>query len=300
VFCDVGRPVLWLPALSVVDGIWWMSECSGHREKKNKKRCLRYFGLLKSYSVALYCFCCCCFCIGRRFLSSPASSDGLRRCSGESPASLQLLFCYVFSNVLLLFLGTASLFYVFSASVKAPTKLCIFRRVSGDAPAKFSVAVPFWISARCRPSWISARCRPLLDFGLLSALLDFGPLLASFGFRPIVGLFWISARCWPLLDFGRLLAPFGVWPIVGPFKFAFSSHLPSSLATHQPLSSLAASTIYGPFPASTTAVIIISDFKLKVAEYFTLSLRGDVRIEYFIYYSLHLLSFLLGFISYLN
>jgi hypothetical protein len=257
-----------------------MSECSGHREKKNKKTCLRYFGLLKSYFVTLYCFCCCCFCIGRRFLSSPASSDGLRRCSGESSASLQLLFCYVFFNVLLLFLGTASLFYVFSASV------------SGDAPAKFSVAVPFWILARCRPSWISARCQPLLDFGPLSALLDFGPLSASFGFRPIVGLFWISARCWPLLDFGRLSAPFGVWPIVGPFKFAFSSHLPSSLATHQPLSSLAASTIYGPFPASATAVIIISYFKLKVAEYFTLSLRGDVRIEYFIYYSLHLLSFL--------
>jgi hypothetical protein len=37
VFCDVGRPVLWLPALSIVDGIWWMPECSSHREKKKKK-----------------------------------------------------------------------------------------------------------------------------------------------------------------------------------------------------------------------------------------------------------------------
>jgi hypothetical protein len=42
-------------------------------------------------------------------------------------------YCFVmFFNVLLLFLGTAGLFYVFSASVKAPTKLCIFQRVSGD------------------------------------------------------------------------------------------------------------------------------------------------------------------------
>jgi hypothetical protein len=111
-----------------------------------------------------------------------------------------------------------------------------------------------------------------LDFGLLSALLDFG----------------------------LLSAPFGVWPIVGPFESAFSSYLQPLLATRQPLSSLAVSTIYGPFLASATTVIIISDFKLKVAEYSTLSLRGDVRIEYFIYYSLYLLSFLLGFISYLN
>jgi hypothetical protein len=38
VFCDVGRPVLCLPALSVVVGIWWMPECSSHREKKKKKK----------------------------------------------------------------------------------------------------------------------------------------------------------------------------------------------------------------------------------------------------------------------
>jgi hypothetical protein len=145
----------------------------------------------------------------------------------------------------------------------------------------------------------------LLDFGPLSALLDFSPLSTSFGFRPVVGplgfwpvvgplgfrpvvgplgfrpvvgLFWISARCRPFLDFGPLLAPFGVWPIVGPFESAFSSYLQPLLATRQPLSSLAISTIYGPFPASATTVIIISDFKLKVAEYSTLSLRGDVRI----------------------
>jgi hypothetical protein len=52
-----------------------------------------------------------------------------------SPAMFQRAFSYcfvLFFNVLLLFLGTASLFYVFSASVKAPTKLCISRRVSDD------------------------------------------------------------------------------------------------------------------------------------------------------------------------
>jgi hypothetical protein len=171
-------------------------------------------------------------------------------------------------------------------------------------PVGFRLSAP-WISACCWPSWISARCRPLLDFGPLSALLDFGPLSAlldfgplsaSFGFRPVVGplgfrpvvgplgfrpvvgLFWISAHCWPFLDFGPLSASFGVWPIVGPFESAFSSYLQPLLATRQPLSSLAVSTIYGPFPASATTVIIISDFKLKVAEYSTLSLRGDVRI----------------------
>jgi hypothetical protein len=109
----------------------------------------------------------------------------------------------------------------------------------------------------------------LLDFGPLSALLDFGPLSTYFGFQPVVS---------PFLDFGPSSAPFGVWPIVGPFESTFSSYLPLLLATRQPLSSLAISTIYGPFPASATAVIIISYFKLKVAEYSTLSLMGDVRI----------------------
>jgi hypothetical protein len=68
------------------------------------------------------------------------------------------------------------------------------------------------------------------------------------------------------------------------------------LAARQPLSSPAASTIYEPFPAFATAIIIVSNFKLKVAGYSTLSLRGDGRIYYFI----GLLSFLLEFIFYLN
>jgi hypothetical protein len=42
---------------------------------------------------------------------------------------------------LVLFLGIAGLFCVFPASFEAPTKFCIFRRVSGDAPAKLTVAV---------------------------------------------------------------------------------------------------------------------------------------------------------------
>jgi hypothetical protein len=98
------------------------------------------------------------------------------------------------------------------------------------------------------------------------------------------------------VDPGRLSAHYGVWPVVGHFGSTFTNHLPPSLAARQPLSSPAASTIYKPFPASAIAVIIVSDFKLKVAKYSTLSLRGDVRI----YYSLGLLSFLLEFISYLN
>jgi hypothetical protein len=97
--------------------------CSGHR-KKRKKRCRCDFGLLKSYFVALYCFCCCCFCSGRRFLSFPASSDGLRRASSDCSV--------LFFNVLLLFLGTSSLFCVFLASFEAPLKFCIFQRCSGE------------------------------------------------------------------------------------------------------------------------------------------------------------------------
>jgi hypothetical protein len=114
----------------------------------------------------------------------------------------------------------------------------------------------------------------LIFYFYVLALVSLGPLSAILNFTP----------CQP-------------WPIVGPFEFAFTSHLPPSLAILlQPLSSPAVSTIYGPFPASATAIIIISDFKLKVAKYSTLSLRGDVRI----YYSLCLLSFLLELISYLN
>jgi hypothetical protein len=187
-----------------------------------------------------------------------------------------------------------------------------------DLPTPYSDFGPFWrpmnffwILARCQPFWISTRCWPLLDFGKLSALLDFGPLLAlldfgpllaSFGFWPIVGplgfrpvvdLFWISARCQPssisarcrpFFGFWPASAPFGVWPIVGPFESTFSNYMSSLLATRQPLSSLAVSTIYGPFPTSATAIIIISYFKLKVAEYSTLSLRG--MLEYNISYSI--------------
>jgi hypothetical protein len=96
-----------------------------------------------------------------------------------------------------------------------------------------------------------AHRRPLLKFGSLSAL----------------------ARCQPILEFG---------PLSTLFKSTFTNHLPLSLATHQPLSSPETSTIYKSFLASTTAVIIVSYFKLNVAEYSTLSLRGDVKIFYII------------------
>jgi hypothetical protein len=88
---------------------------------------------------------------------------------------------------------------------------------------------------------------------------------------------------WLIVSPGPLSAHFGVWPVVDPFGSAFTNHLlPPSLAARQPLSSSAVSTIYGPFPASATAIIIISYFKLKVVEYFTLSLRG--MLEYIILY----------------
>jgi hypothetical protein len=117
----------------------------------------------------------------------------------------------------------------------------------------------------------------------LLALLNFGSLSAHL-------------EVWLIVSPGPLSTHCGVWPIVGPFGSAFTSHLPPLLAARQPLSSPAASTIYKPFPTSATTIIIVSDFKLKVAEYSTLSLRGNVRI----YYSLGLLSLLLEFISYLN
>jgi hypothetical protein len=74
------------------------------------------------------------------------------------------------------------------------------------------------------------------------------------------------------------LAFFGVWFVVDPFESAFTSHLPPLLAASQSLSPPIVTTIYGLFLAFTTAIIIVSDFKLKVLEYSTLSLRGDVRI----------------------
>jgi hypothetical protein len=120
-------------------------------------------------------------------------------------------------------------------------------------------------------------------FFLFWAQVGPGPLLAHF-------------EVWLIVSLSLFSTHYGVWHIVGPFESAFTSHLPSSLAGHQPLSSPAASTIYGPFLASATAIILVSNFKLKVAEYSTLSLRGEVRIFYFLY----LLSFLLEFISYLN
>jgi hypothetical protein len=63
--------------------------------------------------------------------------------------------------------------------------------------------------------------------------------------------------------------------------------LPPLLAAPPPLSLLAITIIYGLFSASATAIIIVSDFKLKVPEYYTLSLRGMLEymknIQYFSY-----------------
>jgi hypothetical protein len=36
VFCNVGRPVLWLLALSVVVGIWWTAKLQWPSERKKK------------------------------------------------------------------------------------------------------------------------------------------------------------------------------------------------------------------------------------------------------------------------
>jgi hypothetical protein len=120
------------------------------------------------------------------------------------------------------------------------------------------------------------------------------PVVGPFEFWLLVSPGQLSAHfeVWLVVNPGPLSARYGVWSIVGHFGSAFTSHLPPSLAAGQPLSSPTASTIYELFLTSATVVIIVSDFKLKVAEYSTLSLRGDVRI----YYSLGLLSFLLEFI----
>jgi hypothetical protein len=67
-------------------------------------------------------------------------------------------------------------------------------------------------------------------------------------------------------------------PLSALFESIFTSHLLPSLVTRQPLSSPVASTIYGSFPASATAVIIVSDFKLKVVEYSTLSLKSKTMM----------------------
>jgi hypothetical protein len=81
------------------------------------------------------------------FLKWPACSVFLRQVSassGDTPAKVRQASSHcsvLFFNVLLLLLGTAGMSCVFPASVEAPTKFCIFRRVSGDAPAKFPVAV---------------------------------------------------------------------------------------------------------------------------------------------------------------
>jgi hypothetical protein len=121
--------------------------------------------------------------------------------------------------------------------------------------------------------------------------------VGSFEFWLIVGPGPLSApfEVWLIVSPDPLSAHYGVWPIIGSFESAFTSHL-RSLLPLSPLVVSRLSTIYGPFPASATAVILVSNFKLKVTEYSTLSLRRDVKI----FYSLYLLSFLLEFISYLN
>jgi hypothetical protein len=116
-------------------------------------------------------------------------------------------------------------------------------------------------------------------------LVNPGPLSAHFEVWLIVspGLLLAPFEVWLIVSLGPLSAHYGVWPIVGPFESTSTSHLPPLLAGRQPLSSSATSTIYGPFPASATTIIIVSNFKLKVAEYSTLSLRGDVRIFYILF-----------------
>jgi hypothetical protein len=104
----------------------------------------------------------------------------------------------------------------------------------------------------------------------LFSFLCFGPCQP----KPIVGPFevWLFVnlgpslayfKVWLIVSPGPLSAHYGVWPIVGPFGSAFTSHLLPLLVARQPLSSLAASTIYEPFPTSTstsasaTAIIIV-------------------------------------------
>jgi hypothetical protein len=151
--------------------------------------------------------------------------------------------------------------------------------------------------------WLFVSPSPLSAPFEVWLIVSLGPSSAPFEVRLIVSLGPSSApfKVWLIVSPSPLLAHFGVWPVVGPFESTFTSHLPLSLAARQPLSSSAASTIYRPFPASVTAVIIVSDFKLKVAKYSTLSLRGDVRIFYIIlvyYVALYVLGFSFGFLAY--
>ena len=129
----------------------------------------------------------------------------------------------------------------------------------------------FLVLAQVGPFYVLALVSPFLKFGSLSAL----------------------AHCRPLLEFCSF---------VSPFESAFTNrHISSSLAACQTLSPQAIITIYGLFPALATTMIIISNFKLKVPEYSTLSLRGDVRIFYIIlvyYVAVYVLGFSLGFLTY--
>jgi hypothetical protein len=107
------------------------------------------------------------------------------------------------------------------------------------------------------------------------------PIIGPFEFWLLVSPSPLSAHfeVWLIVSSSPLSAHYGVWPIVGPFEFAFTSYLPPSLAAS---ASIFSGSLYHlwTIPTSATAVIIISDFKLKVAEYSTLSLRG--MLEYII------------------
>jgi hypothetical protein len=85
VFCDVGWPVLWLLALSVVVGIWWMPAVFWVVEKLLCGPLLLLL-LLFLYWPEVSVF-------SGKFRWSPVM---LRRVSGDVLASLQLLFCSVF------------------------------------------------------------------------------------------------------------------------------------------------------------------------------------------------------------
>ena len=120
--------------------MWWssiLSVVAAAIRRKKKKKMPAYFGLLKSYFVALYCFCCCCFCNGLRFLSFPAF-DGLRRrsyeplvtvlfcllqqvsailqqSSGQTPAKIRETAQFYFSTVFRLVFCVIGMFYLSSA-----------------------------------------------------------------------------------------------------------------------------------------------------------------------------------------
>ena len=102
-------------------------------------------------------------------------------------------------------------------------------------------------------------------------------------FQPLLSAFRTLAQCGLALH--RIDGQFSFsnrrWSS-GPLSALLNLH---SLATcrcrwppHQPLSFRPITTIYGLLSASATAMIIVSNFKLKVLEYSTLSLRGGVRI----------------------